>query len=77
MEHCHYCGTSLARVGLDFRALLPPLFAAAAAEIFARAMTGAAVDFERVVEQHRQGLTTLVHFISLTKLFIVHFISLN
>jgi hypothetical protein len=39
--------------GLDFRAMLPPLFADAAAGIFRRAMDGAASDFERVVEQHR------------------------
>ena len=48
--------------GLDFRAMLPPLFADAAAGIFKRAMDGAASDFERAVEQHRwQGLP-LVHF---------------
>jgi hypothetical protein len=58
MEHCQYCGTSLARVGLDFRAMLSPLFAAAAANIFARALECAAADFERVVEQHRWTATT-------------------
>ena len=42
LEHCMYCGMSLARVGLDFRGLLPPIFEAAIANVFnkveARAM---------------------------------------
>ena len=29
-----YCGMSLARVGLDFRGLLPPIFEAAIANVF-------------------------------------------
>ena len=53
MEHCGYCGGSLARVGLDFRPMLPPLFADAARGIFTRAMDAAAGEFERTVETHR------------------------
>ncbi len=34
LEHCMYCGMSLARVGLDFRGLLPPIFEAAIANVF-------------------------------------------
>ena len=26
LEHCMYAGATLARVGLDFRAALPPMF---------------------------------------------------
>ena len=32
-----YCGMSLARVGLDFRGLLPPIFEAAIANVFNKA----------------------------------------
>jgi len=53
MEHCGYCGGSLARVGLDFRPMLPPLFADAANGIFTRAMDVVAGEFERTVETHR------------------------
>ena len=34
MEHCMYCGMSLGRVGLDFRALLPPIFEACILSLF-------------------------------------------
>lgn len=34
LEQCMYCGQSLARVGIDFRGLLPPLFEERAVEIF-------------------------------------------
>jgi len=37
LEHCMYCGMSLARVGLDFRGLLPPIFEAAIANVFNKA----------------------------------------
>ena len=53
MEHCGYCGGSLARVGLDFRPMLPPLFADAANGIFTRVMDVVAGEFERTVETHR------------------------
>ena len=36
LEHCMYCGMSLARVGLDFRGLLPPTFESAIAAVFSR-----------------------------------------
>ena len=53
LEHARYTGASLARVGLDFRPLLEPMFADAARNIFDRAMDAAVSDFERVAEQHR------------------------
>jgi len=34
LEHCMYCGMSLGRVGLDFRALLPPIFEACIVNLF-------------------------------------------
>ncbi len=36
LEHCMYCGMSLARVGLDFRGLLPPIFEACVLNMFAK-----------------------------------------
>ncbi len=49
-EHCEYCGTSLARVGLDTRPLLRPVFAAAAVAVFDAALASAGDDFERALE---------------------------
>jgi hypothetical protein len=49
-EHCEYCGTSLARVGLDTRPLLRPVFASAAVGIFDAALASAGDDFERALE---------------------------
>ena len=37
LEHAMYCGMSLARVGLDFRMLLAPVFEACLLDLFARA----------------------------------------
>ena len=37
LEHAMYCGMSLARVGLDFRMLLTPVFEACLLSMFARA----------------------------------------
>lgn len=37
LEHAMYCGMSLARVGLDFRMLLTPVFEACLLNLFARA----------------------------------------
>ena len=39
LDHCMYCGMSLGRVGLDFRALLPPLFEARVAGIVHNALS--------------------------------------
>ena len=36
LEHCMYCGASLARVGLDFRSLLPPIFEACILQLFSK-----------------------------------------
>lgn len=49
-EHCQYCGTSLARVGLDTRPLLRPLFTDAAVGIFDAALATAGDEFERALE---------------------------
>lgn len=38
LEHAMYCGMSLGRMGLDFRALLPPLFDAAVLAVFRRVL---------------------------------------
>lgn len=39
LDHCMYCGMSLGRVGLDFRALLTPLFEARVAGIVHNALS--------------------------------------
>ena len=49
-EHCEYCGTSLARVGLDTRPLLRPAFADAAVGIFDSTLASAGDDFERALD---------------------------
>lgn len=41
LEQCMYCGQSLARVGLDFRGLLPPLFEGRVMELFRSHLAGA------------------------------------
>ena len=38
LEHCMYCGMSLGRVGLDFRALAAPLFEAQILRLFRQAV---------------------------------------
>lgn len=38
LEHCMYCGMSLGRVGLDFRALLVPIFEAEVLRLFANSV---------------------------------------
>ena len=48
-EHCEYCGTSLARVGLDTRPLLRPAFADAAANIFDSALASTGEEFQRAL----------------------------
>ena len=48
-EHCEYCGTSLARVGLDTRPLLRPVFGDAAMAVFDAALASAGDDFERAL----------------------------
>ena len=41
LEQCVYCGTSLARVGVDFRPLLPPLFEECVLSMYTRSLEGA------------------------------------
>ena len=36
LEHCMYCGMSLARVGLDIRGLLPPIFEGCVLNLFTK-----------------------------------------
>ena len=52
-EHARYCAASLARAGMEYRPLLTPIFADAAAALYASCLADAARDFERVVETHR------------------------
>lgn len=53
LEHCMYCGMSLARVGLDIRGLLPPIFEACVLNMFSKAV-GTAVDtFLMVLDTHK------------------------
>ena len=40
IEQCSYCGASLARVGIDFRPMLPPLFEAQVLRMFKASMEG-------------------------------------
>ncbi|KAK9811427.1 hypothetical protein WJX72_003806 [[Myrmecia] bisecta] len=53
LEHCMYCGMSLARVGLDFRGLLPPIFEACVLSVFAKAAGSAVETFSMVLEMHK------------------------
>lgn len=41
LEHCMYAGAALSRVGLDFRAALPPLFESRILEMFTRTVASA------------------------------------
>ena len=41
LEHCMYCGMSLARVGLDIRGLLPPIFEACVLNMFSKVSSSA------------------------------------
>ncbi|KAL3162063.1 hypothetical protein ABBQ38_009127 [Trebouxia sp. C0009 RCD-2024] len=53
LEHCMYCGMSLARVGLDIRGLLPPIFEACVLNLFSKTV-GTAVDtFLMVLDSHK------------------------
>ena len=40
IEQCSYCGASLARVGIDFRPMLPPLFEQCVMQMFKQSMEG-------------------------------------
>lgn len=40
LEHCMFCGMSLARVGLDIRGMLPPIFEACVLGLFSKVCCG-------------------------------------
>lgn len=53
LEHCTYCGSSLGRVGLDFRGLLPQIFEGPVTALFAHALAAATEGLEGALEMHR------------------------
>ncbi|KXZ47031.1 hypothetical protein GPECTOR_38g268 [Gonium pectorale] len=53
IEHCMYCGSSLSRVGLDFQALLLPLFEGCALQLFATNLSHAVDGFNQRLESHK------------------------
>ncbi|EFJ52509.1 component of oligomeric golgi complex 8 [Volvox carteri f. nagariensis] len=53
IEHCMYCGSSLSRVGLDFQALLLPLFEACGLQLFATHLSSAVDGFNLRLESHK------------------------
>eukprot|EP00195_Chlamydomonas_chlamydogama_P007836 CAMPEP_0202892148 /NCGR_PEP_ID=MMETSP1392-20130828/1949_1 /ASSEMBLY_ACC=CAM_ASM_000868 /TAXON_ID=225041 /ORGANISM="Chlamydomonas chlamydogama, Strain SAG 11-48b" /LENGTH=607 /DNA_ID=CAMNT_0049576031 /DNA_START=154 /DNA_END=1977 /DNA_ORIENTATION=+ len=53
LEHCMYCGTSLSRVGLDFQALLQPIFESWVLQLFAQFMGSAVEAFNTRLESHK------------------------
>ncbi|KAG2501179.1 hypothetical protein HYH03_000994 [Edaphochlamys debaryana] len=53
IEHCMYCGSSLSRVGLDFQALLLPLFEACGLQLFASHLSTAVDGFNLRLESHK------------------------
>ncbi|KAG2432900.1 hypothetical protein HXX76_008631 [Chlamydomonas incerta] len=53
IEHCMYCGSSLSRVGLDFQALLLPLFEACGLQLFAAHLSNAVDGFNLRLESHK------------------------
>ena len=53
LEHCTYCGASLGRVGLDFRGLLQPMFAACVETLVTRALAAAVDGLEGALAAHR------------------------
>ncbi len=48
-----YCGSSLSRVGLDFQALLLPLFETCGLQLFAANLSGAVDGFNSRLESHK------------------------
>ncbi|PNH08164.1 Conserved oligomeric Golgi complex subunit 8 [Tetrabaena socialis] len=53
IEHCMYCGSSLSRVGLDFQALLLPLFEACGLQLFAAHLSAAVDGFNSRLASHK------------------------
>ncbi|XXQ35753.1 Conserved oligomeric Golgi complex subunit 8 [Plasmodiophora brassicae] len=52
LEQAMYCGLSLGTIGIDFRALLIPLFAARIAALFQQALRQASATFHRSLSTH-------------------------
>lgn len=53
MEHCNYCGASLSRVGLDFRALLAPVLELVTLQLFGNCLAVAVDAFTLRLEGHK------------------------
>ncbi|KAJ1695225.1 hypothetical protein LUZ63_011923 [Rhynchospora breviuscula] len=53
LDQCMYCAIGLGLVGLDFRALLPPIFESAVFNMFSKNMSTAIENFQVVLESHR------------------------
>mmetsp|Transcript_22882 Transcript_22882/g.58344 ORF Transcript_22882/g.58344 Transcript_22882/m.58344 type:complete len:587 (-) Transcript_22882:344-2104(-) len=53
LEHCMYCASSLARVGLDFQGLLAPLFEGCALSLLTAHLAGAVEAFNAKLESHK------------------------
>jgi hypothetical protein len=53
LEHCLYCGSSLSRVGLDFQAILQPLFEECILNIFSATLANAVEAFNTRLESHK------------------------
>lgn len=53
LEHCMYAGAALSRVGLDFRAALPPLFESRVLLMFTRTVANAVETFAASLETQR------------------------
>lgn len=53
LDHVMYCGTSLGRVGLDFRPLVAPLFEYAALQLFTRGMEASCEALESTIAGYK------------------------
>ncbi|KAF3330279.1 conserved oligomeric Golgi complex subunit 8 [Carex littledalei] len=53
LDNCMYCAIGLGLVGLDFRALLPPIFESAVFNMFSKNMSTAIENFQVVLDSHR------------------------
>jgi hypothetical protein len=52
LEQCMYCGLALARVGLDFRGLLPPLIEARVVDLFRATVSPSAEAFAQALDDY-------------------------
>ncbi|KIZ04110.1 Conserved oligomeric Golgi complex subunit 8 [Monoraphidium neglectum] len=53
LEHCNYCGASLSRVGLDFRALLAPVLELVTLQLFGSCLAVAVDAFTSRLDSHK------------------------